>query len=129
MIHTQTTEGIKVSVETHYLAHESRPKQKHFVFAYRISITNESPQTVQLLSREWFIRDAVGKKNSVKGSGVVGRQPVIAPGTTYTYMSGTYFETPIGSMHGNYVMMRLDNEEAFKVVIPTFVMASPAMLN
>lgn len=123
------TQGIRVSVQTHYLQHESRPQHKHYVFAYRIEIKNESSETVQLLSREWHIKDAMGKKTVVKGEGVIGRQPVISPGDTYRYVSGTHFPTTVGSMTGTYFMRRFSDNAIIEVEIPLFVMATPATLN
>ncbi|HEX2900910.1 MAG TPA: Co2+/Mg2+ efflux protein ApaG, partial [Bacteroidia bacterium] len=101
----------------------------HFVFAYRIIITNESAHTVQLLRRQWLITDALGRKRKVEGDGVVGLQPILAPGQTHEYVSGCDFKTPIGQMKGHYVMVRRDNHQEFKVRIPKFTMATHVALN
>ena len=126
---SRRTEDVVVSVQTAYVPGQSSPAQDNYMFAYRICITNESKQSVKLLRRMWLITDAHGTKRKVEGDGVVGLQPVLAPGETHEYVSGCDFRTPIGQMRGHYTMLRLHNNEEFKVQIPTFVMASPEALN
>ncbi|MBK9448053.1 MAG: Co2+/Mg2+ efflux protein ApaG [Bacteroidetes bacterium] len=123
------TEDVIVSVQSAYLPEQSNPAMDHFMFAYRIRITNESSFTVQLLRREWFITDAVGRKRKVEGDGVIGLQPILAPGQTHEYVSGCDFKTPLGQMRGFYGMVRRDNHAEFKVRIPKFTMATPVALN
>ncbi|GAB4421847.1 MAG: Co2+/Mg2+ efflux protein ApaG [Bacteroidia bacterium] len=123
------TEGIRVNVHTTYVPDESSPKHKHFVFAYMIEITNESPYPVQLRSRVWHIVDALGGRRHVEGEGVVGEQPVIAPGERYSYVSGSHFPTPIGQMKGHYRMQRLVDGGQLEVAIPAFTMTVPCLLN
>jgi ApaG protein len=123
------TRDVIVSVQTAYVPAQSSPGSDHYVFAYRISITNESRDTVQLLRREWHITDAYGRKRHVEGDGVVGLQPVLPPGHTHEYVSGCDFQTPVGQMHGHYEMVDLVSKVAFKVKIPTFTMATPLILN
>lgn len=123
------TEDVIVSVQTTYVPGQSSPHQEHYMFAYRIRITNDSSETVQLLRRQWLITDAYGTKRRVEGDGVVGQQPILAPGQSHEYVSGCDFRTPIGQMRGYYVMARLDNHAEFKVRIPTFVMVYPLALN
>ncbi|MDX2285122.1 MAG: Co2+/Mg2+ efflux protein ApaG [Bacteroidia bacterium] len=123
------TQGIRVTVRSEYAPHESSPGHQYFVFSYEIEIANESRSPVQLLSREWRITDALGVKRLVQGEGVVGQQPVIAPGASYRYVSGCHFETPVGRMEGFYLMLRQDNAARFEVQIPAFVMALPALSN
>jgi ApaG protein len=123
------TEDVIVSVQSAYVPAQSSPGQDHFVFAYRIIITNESAHTVQLLRRQWLITDALGRKRKVEGDGVVGLQPILAPGQTHEYVSGCDFKTPIGQMKGHYVMVRRDNHQEFKVRIPKFTMATHVALN
>jgi ApaG protein len=122
------TDGVLVSVRTAYVDAQSSPQLGHYVFAYKILIRNESTQTVQLLCRQWFIKDAIGKTEVVNGEGVVGQKPVLAPGESHEYMSGSNFRTPIGQMYGYYIMARPDGTE-FKVRIPKFTMVFPSLLN
>lgn len=122
------TEGVVVSVRTAYVQDQSSRQLEHFVFAYKITIHNESDSTVQLLRRKWFIKDALGRVHTVAGEGVVGQKPILLPGESHEYMSGCDFRTPIGQMYGHYVMVRTDGTE-FKVRIPKFTMIAPFVLN
>ena len=99
------------------------------MFAYRITITNESEYAVKLLRRHWNITDANGVVREVEGEGVVGQQPVIEPGASHQYVSGSAIKTEIGKMHGTYLMQRLIDEVKFKVHIPEFQMVAPYKLN
>lgn len=123
------TEDVMVSVQTAYLPAQSNPMGDHYMFAYRIRITNESAHTVQLLRREWRITDAYGGKRRIEGDGVVGQQPVLAPGESHEYLSGCDFKSPIGQMRGYYYMVRKGDGSEFKVRIPTFTMATTSTLN
>lgn len=122
------TEGVLVSVRTAYVAAQSSPEHEHFVFAYKILIRNESEETVQLIRRQWVIKDAFGGTEVVKGDGVVGQQPILGPGESHEYMSGCNFRTPIGVMHGYYYMLKPDGTE-FRVRIPKFTMVFPVLMN
>jgi ApaG protein len=124
MIHA-TTAGIRVDVRAFYLAGQSKPAAGHFVWAYRIKITNYSPVTVQLLKRSWTITDANGRVQTVHGEGVVGEQPVLETGENFEYTSGTPLATPSGFMVGQYHMVRVDSGEAFDIDIPMFSLDSP----
>ncbi len=115
------TEGIRVSVESSYLPDESAPQQRRFAFAYRIAIANESDRAVQLLRRHWIITDADARVTEVYGDGVVGEQPVLAPGEEHTYTSGAVLETAHGSMRGTYEM-RDTAGKLFRVEIPEFAL-------
>jgi ApaG protein len=126
---TEVTSGVKVSVETFYVAEQSLPRAKKFVFAYRIFIENRSEHTIQLLRRHWFIFDSCGEVSEVEGEGVVGEQPVIAPGDSYRYTSGCHLRSEAGSMKGFYTMHRTDGGKRFKVIIPEFQMIVPYRLN
>lgn len=119
---------VSIHVETRFLDAQSDAKQKQFVFAYTIKITNISFEPVQLLTREWTINDADGKVTQVAGDGVVGQQPWIQPGETFSYTSGTVLTTPLGSMHGNYGISRA-NGDLQKVAIPAFRLAVPKILH
>ena len=94
------TEGIRVQVEARFSLEHSDPSQ--WFFLYTITISNESSETAQLLSRHWIIRDATGKIEEVRGPGVIGEQPVLEPGATFEYTSGCPLPTPYGSMEGSY---------------------------
>jgi ApaG protein len=126
---SSVTEGIQVSVRTTWLREESDPERDHYVFAYEITITNQSPYTVQLLRRTWHIQDAIGRKRMVKGEGVVGQKPVLAPGQAHTYVSGCNFQEPVGQMKGHFVFLRNADKGEFEVRIPNFLMELPALLN
>lgn len=128
-IASRITEGIRVNIRTAYVEDESSPKHRYYVYAYQVEIINESDSHVQLLSREWHIVDGYGKKQIVEGDGVVGKQPHLAPGETYKYVSGTHFQTTIGKMFGHYTMQRKVDNTTFKVDIPPFVMVFPFQNN
>ena len=104
---TEITEGIKVSVETEYQPEYSSPSQYHYVFTYRITIENESENTIQLLRRHWFIHDANTIIREVEGEGVVGQQPVLEPGQDHKYVSGCNLKSGIGKMKGTYLFERI----------------------
>jgi ApaG protein len=130
-MYQERTRSIQISVEPFYLDDQSAPEQNRFVFGYRIQIDNQSREIVQLLSRHWRITDALGRTMEVKGAGVVGQQPVLQPGETFEYTSGTPLATPSGIMVGSYGMMTKAGEH-FEVAIPAFSLdapGSPAALN
>jgi ApaG protein len=122
------TEGIRISVKTQYIPQQSAPKSKRYVFAYTIRIVNEGQATAQLKSRHWIITDGAGKVEEVKGPGVIGQQPVLRPGEHFEYTSGCVLETPRGTMHGTYQMVRPDGA-AFDAEIAPFDLALPYTLN
>ncbi|HPF25134.1 MAG TPA: Co2+/Mg2+ efflux protein ApaG [Steroidobacteraceae bacterium] len=119
---------ILIDVETAYLEEQSEPKDHRYVFAYTITIRNEGPQPAQLLTRHWIITDANGKVQEVRGDGVVGEQPHLAPGQGFRYSSGAVLETPVGSMHGSYQMVADDGAQ-FDAPIPAFRLAIPGVLH
>jgi ApaG protein len=125
---TLTASGIIIRVSTEYLPHQSDPTRPAYAFAYTINITNMRTAAVKLLSRHWIITDKNNKIEEVKGNGVVGQQPVIAPGDTYQYSSGAVLQTDIGDMHGSYTMQDADGS-LFEATIPLFVLAVPHMLH
>ncbi|EAU42361.1 hypothetical protein FP2506_05966 [Fulvimarina pelagi HTCC2506] len=118
------TDDILVSVTPHYLAEQSEPSEGRYVWAYTISIENLGEETVQLIDRFWRITDANGNVQEVAGPGVVGDQPVIAPGDSYTYTSGCPLPTPSGIMQGHYGM-RDSEGQRFKVDVPAFSLDLP----
>lgn len=122
---TATTHGITVTVRPLYLEEQSSPDEGRYVWAYRVEIANAGPRRVQLLRRTWQITDAYGRTEHVHGAGVLGEQPVIEPGTAFTYTSGTPLDTPSGFMSGAYHMIAPESGEAFDVAIPAFSLDSP----
>ena len=118
------TDGIRVRVQSQYLPDQSSPRDDRFVFAYTITISNESPKTAQLRTRHWIIPDARGSIEEVRGDGVVGEQPTLKPGQSFQYTSGCVLTTPIGTMHGSYRFWR-DDGTFFDAQIAAFSLASP----
>src|SRR5436305_9738054 len=99
------THGIRVEVMSQHSVENSRPSQGEWVFQYTVRITNQSPETVQLISRHWLITDAADHVEEVRGPGVVGAQPVLAPGESFKYSSWCPLKTPTGMMRGTYQMV------------------------
>lgn len=126
---TQTTSGIKISVECIYQPEYSNPDNMHFMFAYRITIENTSHYTAQLLNRHWDIYDSISDLKQVDGEGVVGEQPVLEPGQIHQYVSGCNLKSEIGYMEGYYTMLRLIDKELFEVEIPRFNLIANYRLN
>lgn len=118
---------IGIEVQTAYLDDQSEPRERRFVFAYTITIRNEGAVAAKLLTRHWIITDADGKVQEVRGDGVVGEQPHLAPGQGFRYSSGAVLETPVGSMHGSYQMLA-DDGERFDAPIAPFRLAKPGVL-
>jgi len=123
-----TTEGIRVRVRARYLAEHSQPRQQKFVFTYTVTIENEGSTPAQLVARHWIITDAMGREEHVQGPGVVGRQPLLAPGEATEYSSFCPLETPHGFMQGSYRMVRPDGS-SFDAVIAPFALVVPDTLN
>lgn len=119
---------MKIDVKTRYLLEHSKPEQDRYVFSYTIRIENDGRETVQLISRYWHIRDANEKVQEVEGLGVVGEQPTLEPGESYTYTSGTVIATRNGTMQGHYIMQKLDKSQ-FTAEIPAFYLAAPNALH
>lgn len=116
------TEGIRVEVGAQYLPEQSDPDRSLHVYAYRVVIHNEGTEPAQLVSRHWIVLDALGEKREVRGPGVVGVQPHIAPGESFEYTSGCRLSTDWGSMEGSYQMRRPDGT-AFDARIGRFFLA------
>ena len=119
-----TTKNIKVQVKSQYDPSRSNPNQNEWFFLYTVRITNEGSDTVQLMSRHWVITDGMGKVQEVRGPGVVGNQPVLAPGESFEYTSGCPLTVPFGSMQGTYQMVN-EREEKFDIEIAPFVLMEP----
>jgi ApaG protein len=111
----------QVEVAPQYLADQSNPDEAVFVFAYTITITNTGDITAQLISRIWNVNDANGHTEKVKGLGVVGQQPLLKPGQSFEYTSGTRLHTPTGTMHGSFFCVAEDGEK-FDTPVPMFVL-------
>jgi ApaG protein len=112
---------ILVEVQPHYLPEQSSPAQGQFAFAYTVTIRNTGSVAAQLISRSWNVNDASGNTERVKGLGVIGQQPLLQPGQTFEYTSGTHLRTPTGTMHGSYFFVAEDGER-FDTDIPMFVL-------
>lgn len=113
------TSGIRVEVLSRYSPGNSRPGQNEWVFEYTVRITNTSDETVQLLSRHWVITDAFDETRDIEGPGVVGQQPVLAPGQSFKYSSWCPLKTPTGTMRGTYHMATPDGRH-FDIEVAPF---------
>ncbi len=123
-MYSETTRSIKVTVKPVYLEDQSSPSDNHYVWAYKVRIENQGRETVQLRRRHWRITDGMGRMQEVRGPGVVGEQPILAPGETFEYTSGTPLATPSGIMVGSYEMETREGE-SFEVAVPAFSLDSP----
>ena len=127
-LHASTSEAVtnnvRVEVESQYAPEHSQPFENHWFFYYTVRITNEGEETVQLLSRHWVITDAAGQTEEVRGPGVVGEQPVLAPGESFQYTSGCPLKTSAGVMRGTYQMVTADDGH-FDVEIAPFALHEP----
>lgn len=119
---------INVQVRTTYMDDESAPEAGRYFFTYTVTIRNVGSIAAQLRTRHWIITDANGKVQEVRGDGVVGEQPHLAPGEGFKYTSGTIIETPVGSMHGSYQMLADDGVQ-FDAEIPAFRLAVPTLFH
>jgi ApaG protein len=119
---------ITVSVKSAYLPENSDPARSQFVFAYTVTITNSGEVAAQLISRHWIITDAESQVQEVKGLGVVGQQPLLQPGESFEYTSGTSLPTAVGTMHGTYQMVAGDGK-TFDAAIPPFTLSMPRVLH
>lgn len=128
MVH-QVTQGIKISVETHFEGTFLKNYTLHFAFGYRVTIENQGKDAVQLTSRFWKIKDALNEIETVQGEGVVGKKPVLKPGERHIYSSGCLLTSPFGAMSGYYTMINFSSTKRFRVLIPTFKLSAPFALN
>ena len=120
--------SLEIQIATQFLDEESIPEQDRYVFAYHITITNRSEQTVKLLTRHWIITDAEDKVQEVRGEGVIGQQPELRPGESFEYTSGCSIATPVGTMKGSYFMEAADGRQ-FDAPIAEFTLAMPRTLH
>lgn len=125
----QVTSGIKISVETTFEGTFYKNYKVHFAFGYKVTIENQSKNSVQLNSRYWKISDALNNVEIIEGEGVIGKKPVLKPGESHTYNSGCLLTSPFGAMQGHYNMVNFSNTKKFKVAIPTFKLSAPFALN
>ncbi len=123
-MYRETTHSIAVTVTPIYLEEQSEPDDNQYIWAYHVQIENKSAQTVQLISRHWQITDSNGCVKEVRGDGVIGEQPVLHPGESFEYTSGTPLPTSSGIMLGSYQMVGEDGEN-FDITIPAFSLDLP----
>lgn len=124
MFYEAVTDGVRVRVEPEFVDEQSSPEEGYFFWSYTVEISNDSKVAVELRSRLWQITDADGRREEVRGSGVVGQTPKIEPGETFTYTSGCPLRTSSGIMVGSYQMV--DEEgRLFDVAVPAFSLDSP----
>lgn len=119
----QETNGIRITVRPRYLTDQSQPRRGTYVFAYFVRIENIGRHTVQLMSRRWLISDSIGEQHEVAGDGVVGEQPVLAPGAVHEYHSFCILKSPNGSMAGSYHFASSETA-AFDAAIPQFILTT-----
>lgn len=129
-----TTDTVLVAAQSHFQADYSDPINEHYVFAYRVRITNTGRFPVRLLRRHWIVTDGTGQVREVEGEGVVGQKPLLQPGESHEYTSWVQLPTPIGSMRGTFLMELPANSpdsrsEYFRAVIPRFLHEAPEILN
>jgi ApaG protein len=120
--------GIDIQTQVNYLPEQSNETENRFVFSYTITITNMGVASAKLISRHWIITDANHHVQEVRGQGVVGEQPLIDPGQSFEYTSGTVLATQVGTMRGSYQMIREDGTP-LDVEIPQFVLSVPRVLH
>jgi ApaG protein len=123
-MYAATTRSIRVTVNPVYLEEQSAPENDHYVWAYQVEIQNQGEDVVQLLTRHWKITDSMGRVQEVRGAGVVGEQPVLNPGESFQYTSGTPLGAPSGIMVGTYEMESASGRR-FDVAVPAFSLDSP----
>jgi ApaG protein len=125
----QVTSGIKISVETSFEGTFYKNYKVHFAFGYKVTIENQSKDSVQLNSRYWRVLDALNNVEIIEGEGVIGKKPVLKPGESHTYNSGCLLTSPFGAMQGHYNMVNFTNANKFKVIIPSFKLSAPFAIN
>lgn len=126
---TALTSGISISVDCSYEERFSNPENELFLFSYKIEIENKNDFPIQLLRRHWHITDSSTRTRDVKGEGVIGEQPIIMPGESFSYRSSCDFTTDTGKMSGHYIMQNLESSKEFEVDIPEFLLMVPHKLN
>ena len=127
-MYSKKTKKINITVNPYFLDDQSEPEDQHFVWAYQVTIDNQSNEKVQLQNRYWKIIDSNGSEQEVRGEGVVGEQPILNPGEKFEYTSGTPLSTPSGFM-GGYYEMETNEGKKFDAIIPQFSLDSPFVKN
>ena len=127
-MYSKKTKKINITVNPYFLDDQSEPEDQHFVWAYQVTIDNQSNEKVQLKNRYWKIIDSNGSEQEVRGEGVVGEQPILNPGEQFEYTSGTPLSTPSGFM-GGYYEMETNEGKRFDAIIPQFSLDSPFVKN
>jgi ApaG protein len=122
------TRNIRVHVEPQFDPHRSQPANRQWFFLYTVTIENQGTETVQLRSRHWVITDGAGRVEEVRGPGVIGEQPVLAPGESFRYTSGCPLRTNVGKMEGSYQMVA-DSGESFDIAIAPFTLCAPGLVH
>ena len=125
----QVTRGIKISVETNFEGTFYKNYKIQYAFGYKVTIENQSKDSVQLNARHWTILDALNNIETVSGEGVIGKKPVLKPGEYHTYSSGCLLTSPFGAMQGHYSMVNFTTTKKFNVTIPTFKLSAPFAIN
>jgi ApaG protein len=128
-VYNAVTDDISISVMPKYEPDESNPAIGKFIYSYQVVIENLGTDTVKLVSRHWYIVDSIQEKREVRGEGVVGVQPELKSGESFTYMSWCPLHSPIGKMFGHYLFINLTGKTTFKVTIPEFLLVSDFKLN
>jgi ApaG protein len=123
------TNHIRVEVLSRYSLENSKPLEDEWVFQYTVRITNQGSETVQLVTRHWIITDALEHTEEVKGPGVVGEQPILAPGESFKYSSWCSLKTPMGMMRGTYQMVRKGSNNQFDIEIAPFALRGRYTVN
>jgi len=124
----ETQYEIRIEPVSTYVAEQSDPSRDQFVFSYTIRITNVGTVAARLVSRHWIITDGEHRVQEVRGAGVIGQQPRLAPGESFEYTSGASLTTPVGTMRGSYQMVAEDGRE-FDAAIPPFTLSVPRTLH
>ena len=125
----QVTRGIKISVETNFEGTFYKNYKIHYAFGYKVTIENQSKDSVQLNARHWIILDALNNIETVSGEGVIGKKPVLKPGESHIYSSGCLLTSPFGAMSGHYTMVNFTTTKKFDVTIPSFKLSAPFAIN
>lgn len=122
------TRGLKVIVQARYVEAQSNPEQNQWMFAYLVNIINDGDVSTQLISRTWLITNSQGEEQRVEGPGVIGEQPRLEPGESFSYTSACPLDTSVGSMHGTF-SMRDDDGTTWEAEVAPFTLSTPYALN
>lgn len=125
---SEVTQDIKIEISPSFMSEQSDPQRSFYFFSYKVKVTNEGSEKVQLLRRHWIIVDGEGKTEEVEGAGVVGLQPKIEAGHTFEYSSFCPLQTPTGSMRGRYLFSNSSGQE-FWVTVPEFILSEPSFFH